>query len=232
MQKLTLQAAQRLEGQSVNALRRSNQVPAIFYGAKQKNLHLAVDARVFKKLYTQAGENTIVQLEIGGKATPVLIHDVQFDPRTDAILHVDFLHINMNEAITTHVPLEFIGTAPAVKDFGGILVKHKNSLTVKCLPSAIPHSLQVDVSPILNFHISVHVKDVKIPEGVTVIDKMTETVVTVVPPKVEEVVTPAADAAAPADVNKEGVSLAAVEASQAGPAPVKEGEKSDKKDKK
>lgn len=230
MQKLTLQAAQRLEGQTVGTLRRARQIPAIYYGAKEKNQALAVDALVFKKLYIQAGENTIVHLEVDGKSKPVLIHDVQFDPRTDAILHVDFLHINMDQAITTHVPLEFVGTSPAVKDLGGILVKHKNSLTVKCLPSNIPHSLQVDVSSILNFHISVHVKDVQIPKDVTILDKQEETVVTVVPPKVEEAAPTATEA--PADVNKEGVSLAAVEASQAGPAAPKEGEKADKKDKK
>lgn len=230
MQKLTLQAAQRLEGQSTNAVRRASQIPAIYYGAKQKNRHLSVDARVFKKLYIQAGENTVVHLEVEGKSTPVLIHDVQFDPRTDSILHVDFLHVDMTQVIIAHVPLEFIGVAPAIKDFGGILVRHKNALTVKCLPSDIPHTLQVDISSIVNFHISVHVKDVTVPQNVTLIDKPEETVVTVVPPKVEEEVT--ATAAAPTDVNKEGVSLAAVEASQAGPASPKEGEKTDKKDKK
>lgn len=222
MENLLLDASVRSATVKAKAIRASGRVPAVVYGVGSKPEMVDVDYQGFRKVYTKAGSNTIVQLKLNGKEHPVLVKDVTYDPVSDFYQHVDFLKIDMNKTVTAAVKVEFIGVSPAVKNLGGILDIHKHELKIKCLPKDLVHSIQVDISPIVDFHTSVHVKDVKFPAGITVLDNLEDTVVTASHIKVEVATPTAAAAATPA----EGAAPAAgTPAEGAAPAAAKGGDK-------
>ncbi len=146
-------------GGQAAALRKKGVVPAELYGHDIENLHLAVALKDFRTAYKSAGENQIVNLKIGTESRPVLIHDVTKNNLTDEIQSIDFYQVNMNEEITTTVPVKFVGEAPAVKNFSGILVKSLNELKIKALPANIPAEITIDLSKLENLHQSVYIKD-------------------------------------------------------------------------
>lgn len=182
------------------ALRSSGMVPGIYYGRGKTAVGLSLNYQLLRKTYEKAGSNTIVELSMDGKKMPVLIHEIQFDPLFDTISHVDFIHVDMEKEVTTNVKVIIIGTAPAVKNLGGILDVQKHEIKIKCLPKDLIHGIEVDVSGIEDFHTSVHVKDLKVPSTVKILDNPEDTVVTATPQKVEKEETPAvAEGAAPAE---------------------------------
>ncbi|MBI5152247.1 50S ribosomal protein L25 [Candidatus Peregrinibacteria bacterium] len=167
-------------------LRDSKRIPAVLYGKDTSTLNIDLDYKDFRKIYKAAGESTIIDLKAGDKTYKVLVHDVQFDPISDLITHVDFLNIAMDKLIDAEIPFEFVGVAPAVKDLAGVLFPQKHSIKVRCLPKDLPQKITIDVSSLATFHDSIHVKDVVLPEGVKALDDASLTVVTVVAPKKEE----------------------------------------------
>ena len=167
-------------------LRKQNKIPAIYYGHGEKNMSLQLDYQAFRKAYIKAGTNQVVELNIGGKKKSVLIHEVKSNPVTDAFQHVDFLHVNMDEEVTTMIPIELVGVAPAVKDLGGVLTTLKDEIEVTCLPFDLPQSIKVDISGLSELYSSVHVKDLLVPKEVKISSDPQDTVVSVVPPRAEE----------------------------------------------
>lgn len=200
MESILLEAAARKLTDKGKALRAGGRIPAIYYGRARENMPLQLEYQKFKKVFEKAGENTIVELSVDGKKYPVLVYDVQYDPISDAITHVDFMHVDMQKEVTTSVKVVIVGVAPAVKNLGGILDIQKHEIKIKCLPKDLIHSIEVDVSGIVDFHTSVHVKDLKLPSVIKILDNETDTVVTAVPPKAEEEeVKPAEAVAVPAE---------------------------------
>jgi large subunit ribosomal protein L25 len=194
METVQLEAHSRDSKNSAKNLRKVSQIPAVFYGKGEKAMSLQMDYQVFRKVFIKAGTNRVIDLHIDGKKkTQVLVHQVQYYPITGAITHVDFLHVNLNEEVTTHVPVVTTGVAPAAKDLGGILTIVKHELTVRCLPLEIPQNISVDVSTLVQFSNAIHVSDVVVPKGVKLMDHAEDVVVTVSPPRKEEevVVAPA-----------------------------------------
>ncbi len=179
-------------------LRKSRQVPGIFYGAGEENISLQMDYQTFRKVYMKAGSNQVVELNVDGKKKTVLIHDVQFNPLTDMFDHVDFKHVNMNKEITALIPIETIGISPAVKDLGGVLMTLKHELEVKCLPKDLPALLQVDISGLAELHSSIYVRDVSVPGNVVLTEDPESVVLTISAPRAEETTVPAAAAPAAA----------------------------------
>jgi large subunit ribosomal protein L25 len=179
-------------------LRRTGSIPAIFYGPKRTTVAVALGAKEFdEKLAHLEGSHLIRLVNDGGKDAElhdkaVLLREVQRHPTTDAILHVDLFEVSLTERLTVSVPLRFVGKAAGVVD-GGILQPILREIEVECLPTEIPDFIEVDVSP-LGIHEAVHLTDVQLPAGVTLISDPTQTVVTVLPPTVEEA-KPAAEAA-------------------------------------
>lgn len=230
METVKLQAKNRDLKVSVKAMRRDKKIPAIYYGKKQKSLPLQLEYQIFRKVFLNAGTSQVIDLDIEGKNTQVLVHDVQYHHLTGAITHVDFLHVNLKEEVTTHVPVEMVGISAAVKDFGGILTTVKHELTVKCLPLDIPHSIKVDISVLEQLSSSVHVKDLIVPAGVQIMDNREDVVVTVAAPRVEEEVAPTAASAiagtaAEAAAAEDAAKAAAAAAAGAAPGGQKEGGK-------
>jgi large subunit ribosomal protein L25 len=193
METVNLDAKVRDTKITANSLRRAKIIPAICYGKREQSLPLQVDYQVFRRIFLKVGSNQIIDLNIDGKnKKQVLVHDIQYHPLTGAITHVDFLHVNLTEEVTAHVPVEFFGVAPAIKDFGGILTTVKHELTVKCLPMDIPHEIKVDITGLVMLSSSIHVKELSLPKGVHILDNSEDVVVTVVAPRVEEEAAPAA----------------------------------------
>jgi large subunit ribosomal protein L25 len=186
-------AARRLKARGV--------VPAVVYGGKEKSQPLQVSARDINAMLSHAsGENILVELEIaGGKGTKTaLLQEVQHSPVGGDILHVDFHAISMDEKIEASVPLEPTGIATGVKNFGGLLEQNLRSLTIECLPKDLPDKLTADVSA-LNIGDSIHVRDIKLPNGVVAKVNPDLTAFSVMAPVAEEEpVTPEAEAAAAA----------------------------------
>lgn len=186
MDTLVIDALPRESSQKAKTLRSSGGIPAVYYGRGLPTLSLQLNYQKFRKVFEKAGENTIIELIIDGKKMPVLVHDVQYDPITDAVTHVDLIHVDMEKEVATSVKITIVGTSPAVKNMGGILDVQKHEIKIKCLPKDLIHGIEVDVSSIEDFHTSIHVKDLKVPSTIKVLDNPEDTVVTATPIKVEE----------------------------------------------
>ena len=171
---------------AVRKLKAQGAIPAIIYGAKDKSEPLQVSRRDINALLSQAaGENILVELEIAGKNRLALVQEVQHSPVGGDVLHIDFHAVSMDEKIEAEVPLEPMGIANGVKNFGGLLEQSVRALAIECLPKDLPDKLTVDVSA-LNIGDSIHVRDITLPEGVRTRIQPDLTVFSVLAPTVEE----------------------------------------------
>ena len=187
--------------------RASGRIPGILYGHGETPVPLNVVERTFQlALQNHKGGNAIVNLAIDGAEYTALIRDVQYDPITHDVLHLDFQHISLTEMVEVEVTLHLIGIPVGVKDGGGILEHITRSVEVRCLPTAIPPAIDVDVSH-LNVGDSVHVRELTVVD-VQVLSDPDSTIATVGAPTVIEekpVEEVAAAAAAPAAAEPEVV---------------------------
>ncbi len=217
-------------GKRTKTLRKEGKVPAVIYGHGVQTLPLEVSAREFEQVYKEAGENTLLTLEItkDGKAEPrnVIIHEVVHDPLKDHVLHVDFYQVRMDEKVATSVPVVFEGEAPAVKALGGVLVKPLHELEIEALPKDLPHEILVDISKLETFEDRIRVKDLAVPAGVSVKHDPEETLALVEPPRTEaelkaleeEVVEAVGEVKVEAEEKKEAKAEEAAPAEEAKPA--------------
>jgi large subunit ribosomal protein L25 len=184
---------------AVRKLKARGFIPAVIYGGKDKPQPLQVAARDVNAMMSHAsGENVLVELEITGEKSnrTALVQEVQHSPVGGEIRHLDFHAISMDQTIQAEVPLEPIGTANGVKNFGGLLEQSLRALAIECLPRDLPDRITVDVSA-LNIGDSVHVRDIQLPSGVTAKVPLDLTAFSVLAPVVEEEpVVAAAEAAA------------------------------------
>jgi len=183
-------------------LRRSGMVPAVFYGPKRNTVHINVNAAEFeKKLLHLEGSHLIRLVHDGGDSElhdkMALLREKQVHPVTGLVLHADFYEVDLTERLVVSVPLHFVGKAAGVVT-GGVLQPILREIEVECLPTEIPEFIEVDVSP-LGIHEAVHVSAITLPAGVTPVGDPTRTVVTVVPPTIEEAKPAEAGEAAPAE---------------------------------
>jgi len=165
-------------------LRRDNRVPCVVYGHKQDPVHLSVDGAEIEKL-VHAGTR-MVQLDVGGRREQALIKSVQHNAMGDAIVHVDFTRVAMDERIELAVPIETVGTAKGALAGGVLDLVHKE-LQVSCLPGNIPEEISVKVTD-LQIGDRILVRDLPLPSDVTTSEDPGMTVVVVHPPTVVEVV--------------------------------------------
>jgi large subunit ribosomal protein L25 len=173
-------------------LRRAEQIPGIVYGHRRAPQPLAIDMRELERLLDQvAAETTVVELRVGDATTRTLIREIQRHPFKREILHIDFQELVAGELVTVDVPVVLVGTPQGVR-LGGTLDLVLREITVEVDPGNIPNHINVDVSG-LEVNDSVHVRDLQLPAGVTVMDEADATVCVVAPPRVE-VEAPAAEA--------------------------------------
>lgn len=165
----TLKAQPRREqGKSATRkMRAAGRIPAVVYGHGDETRMLSVDAHELELLFKRVHyENTIIEVDIEGEGGPVktLVREVQAHPVRMEVLHVDFQQVHAGEAITVGVPVRLLGTAQGVRA-GGVLMHTITDLSVRCMPDAIPEFIDVDIEA-LQIGESVHVRDVKLPQGV------------------------------------------------------------------
>jgi len=205
------------EGKGKGSARRARaqgRVPAIFYGPKSPSRTISVDGKELSQRITNLEGTHLIQLrssvsDLNQKM--VLLRELQSDPVSGAPLHADFYEVALDKAIEVKVPLHFTGKALGVT-LGGILQPIFRELTVRCLPTAIPEYIEVDVTE-LAIHGAVHIADLKLPEGATAVYEANDAVVTVLPPTVEE-----KPAAAEGAVPEEGAAPAEAAAAEGGEA--------------
>lgn len=183
-------------------LRRSGVVPGIFYGPKRSTVQINVNAGEFERKLLHLEGSHLIRLLHGGSDAELhdkmaLLREMQLHPVTGAVLHADFYEVDLTERLVVSVPLHFVGK-PAGVILGGILQPILREIEVECLPTEIPEFVEVDVSP-LGIHEALHVTDLTLPTGVSPVGDPTRTVVTVVPPTVEEAKPAEAAEGAPAE---------------------------------
>jgi len=143
----------------VDTLRKTGFVPGVLYGPKVEATSVQVDAKEFQKVYEEAGESSLVNLRVEGKEMPVLIHEVQKHPLSEAVLHVDFYQPDLTKKVEITVPLAFEGEALAVSELGGTLIHNIQEVEVKALPQDLPHEIKVYVERLATFEDRILVKD-------------------------------------------------------------------------
>jgi large subunit ribosomal protein L25 len=182
--KLTISSREVSNSRSTRRLRRQGQVPGVLYGGGDDAMPFAVDERELR--HALAARGAVIELELGGDATPAVLKDAQRHPVRGHTMHVDFLRVNLNVAIHSVVALELIGgdEAPGAIE-GGVLEHVTREVNIEALPNDIPERLQVDASS-MQINDTLLLSAVTAPEGVTILDDLDETVVaTLTPPKLQ-----------------------------------------------
>ena len=164
-------------------LRRDGKIPAVIYGHGREPQSLTIEARELEKLLsTVSAASTVIELTMGGAVAKTLIRELQRHPVKRNIIHVDFQELVAGEKVTVSVPLRFTGTADGVRNSGGILEETMHQVHIRVDPSIIPNHIDVDVTALTIGH-SIHIRDIKLPEGVTVLDDAGATVCVCTAPK-------------------------------------------------
>ncbi|MCD6133193.1 MAG: 50S ribosomal protein L25 [Deltaproteobacteria bacterium] len=158
-------------------LRKKGVIPAVIYGWKKESRPLEVNEEEFTKFYKNSPRNAIYKLNIEGEEIEAILKDVQRNPVTDKIIHLDFYQISPERMIQVDVPVELMGEAIGVKR-GGILYQPRKYIRITAYPRNIPSSLQVDISS-LDIGDTIHVMDLALPEGVKVKEKRNFTIVAI-----------------------------------------------------
>lgn len=166
------------------ALRRNGAMPAILYGRHEDVIPLQLDTRTFQRFLQSNGENVLIDLEIAdhGHET-IMIREIQRDPVKQNLLHTDFIRISLDEPVTSAVPIVLVGSAIGLQA-GGIVEFAHRQLHVRCLPTLLPDTIEVDVSG-LDIDDFIRIEDMSLDETVEVLDDLQTIVVLLNRPRVE-----------------------------------------------
>ncbi|MGM0568419.1 MAG: 50S ribosomal protein L25/general stress protein Ctc [Elusimicrobiota bacterium] len=181
--KLKVQDREDFSGSRLNELRNSGNIPAVLYGPDVESTSIYVDSKKLKQAISgEHGENALINLKVGkGKAQTVIIKEIQVDPVSMAIKHVDFCQIRMTEKVHVDIPVEVAGEAPGVKAEGGVLDHVIREVPVSCLPSEIPDNFVLDVSG-LSIGDVLNISDIECSPDVEILAEPDALVVHIVPP--------------------------------------------------
>ncbi len=222
MVKINLKAEDRkLTGRKVKTLRASGILPANIYGRDVKSVAVSISDKDFRDVFKKAGETGIVEITLGKETRPVLVHNVQVHPATGAILHVDFLQVNLKEKVTAQIPVELIGESPVEKSGVGTLVLLVQELEVEGLPGDLPKSFEIDATKLTEVDQVVKISDLKYKKDEIEVKADGETIIAKVePPQKEEVIeVPVAEIPVEGEAPKEGETPAVTEETSKGQEP-------------
>jgi large subunit ribosomal protein L25 len=206
-------------------LRATGRIPGVCYGRTLPSVGISLDPRVLEHLLaaSTAGMNTLFQLRIAGvgdlDGKPVLVRELQRNPVNGWLLHADLYAVDLEQSIHVSVPLHITGSAAGVK-MGGILDQALRTLDLECMPQAIPREISVEVSA-LEIGQTLHVRDIALPGGISLLSDPDLAVVSIVAPVVEEVAAPAEEE----EVPEAEAAAAEAEAGEAAPEEQKPGGK-------
>lgn len=151
---------------STKALRNEGLVPCVIYGGGS-NIHFSANSSAFRDLI-YSNEFRIAEITLDGKVSKAIIKDIQFHPVSDKVLHIDLLELVDNQSVKADIPVKLVGSARGVK-VGGVLMQKVRKLTVKTTPDKLTSSIEVDVTHLV-LGKSIRVREVKVQEGVEVIN--------------------------------------------------------------
>ena len=185
-----LTATRRTElGKAAARMRRAGRVPAVVFGHGLESMPVSLDAHEFDVLRKHLHSNTLIELRVEGADTrKVMVHGIHIDPRNRHLLHVDLFAFKTGEEVTVDVALVTVGNSVAVEKMDGTLLHTVDHVRVRALPEALPESIEVSIEPLVDFDAAIHVRDLALPEGVTLLSDPDEVVAKVIPPAVAEVV--------------------------------------------
>jgi large subunit ribosomal protein L25 len=193
MQELTVMHREGKGKQAAKQLRRQGRIPAVLYGISDPQ-SIAVDPKtVLKMIHGHEGTTQLLNLTFdgGGAARMAIIRDMQFDPVSDDLIHLDLQEVSPDRAITVHVAVHPVGDAIGVRDTKGILNLVLHEVEISCLPTNIPERIDADVSNLAIGDV-LTVRDLTAPEGVRILNDAGQAIATVSPPMAEEVAAPVA----------------------------------------
>jgi len=170
-------------GKKVRNLRGEGVVPAVLYGPALQPAVLSVAKKEFALVLKEAGESSLVSLEVGQEKTPVLIRGVQRHPVSGDVMHVDFYQPRLDEKIKIMILIRLEGEAPAQKDLEGTLIQNVHEVEVEALPQDLPHEIVADVSVLKTFEDRILVGDLQVSSAVEVIAEPDWIVAQVMPPE-------------------------------------------------
>ena len=203
--RLELKAEQRaVFGKHVRRLRRQGIIPANIYGHGDSRA-IQAPSRALEHLLTHGGRTGVVSIAFDGRSETALMKQIQRDPRSGQLLHVEFQAVSMEESVVSTVPVRFIGESIAVTKMDGVMTHPRSDLHIAARAADLPDVIEVDVSAIRDLHGAIHVSDLPLVARYKVTDPPEEVLAIVLPPKVEveavpeEVAAPAEGEAAPAE---------------------------------
>jgi len=171
MEKIVLKAVKReVTGKQVKALRRAGQLPAVIYGRHVEPISISLEAHATGLVLARLTSSTLVTIDVEGQEYAALVREKQRDFIKGNLTHIDFLALDLSETIRTKVRLTFTGVSSAVKDYSAVLVHRMEAFEVECLPADLPERINVDISSIKEIGNNIRVRDISLPENVTVLD--------------------------------------------------------------
>ena len=179
MEQIELQVKTReVLGKKVRFLRRQGITPVHLLGRGIESLTLQCDTTQLQHVLSQAGKTRLVSLKPDkSKPRNVVVREVQKDPLTDRLLHVDFYQVRMEEKIKVEVPIVLVGEAPALREKDTSLVQELTRLDIECLPDQISRSIEIDLSPLTEADQSIQVKNIALGAGITILNNPEQTIV-------------------------------------------------------
>jgi len=188
MEKIVLKATRRnVTGKKVGALRRAGQLPAVMYGHHFDPTPITLDLHDATKALSGLKPSALVTIELDGTQHAALIREKQRDFIKGTLLHVDFQVVSLTEKIRADVAPEFVGEAPAVRDFNGVLITNLEEVEVSCLPQDLPEKIVVDVSGLARIGDAIYVRDLAFPPNVECLEDPDEVVAVITGGAEEEV---------------------------------------------
>lgn len=171
-------------GKKTGALRRSGWTPANVYGPGAPSVAVQLATREANRLLTHTGRNTLIALTVAGSdEVTVLVRGVARRPTNDELYHIDFYRVSMTQTLRSTVPIVLIGEAPAVRMQEATILRAIDAVNVECLPGDLPQSIEVDIERLSEIGDAIHLRDLTLPSGVTVLDDPDELVVHAVAPQ-------------------------------------------------
>ncbi len=170
--RLTLSATNRtVLGKKVKRLRREGVLPANVYGRGVDSTAIQLDGRDFRRAIREAGIRSMFELAIEGEqeSRHVLVRALDREGGTGDPIHVDFYQVDLNRPIQTTAIIRLVGVPPAVTDLGGTLLQNLETVAIRCLPLDIPEAIELEVSSLVSFELSLTVGDLHVPQGVEVL---------------------------------------------------------------
>ena len=183
---LVLNALERTKIGKMKKLIGTGILPAVYYGHKEESTPIQIKRGDFLKIWKDAGESTVVTIKTPDKKIDTLIHEVSIDPVSNEPRHVDFYVFEKGHKVEISVPIEFVGISEAVKEKGAIFMKILHEIKIKAEPTNLPHKIDVDISPLIEFGDSIVAKNIKLPTGVELEENPEEVIATVSEPKEEK----------------------------------------------